>query len=73
MLRFVDADGALAGPPLNLTVKVGPHTPGEMFFVPLALDLTSVRFTAPGDYVFELAINGKQMAETPLYVRRRPA
>ena len=58
MLRAVDADGQLAAPPIAFKLEIPLNTPGELIFVPLAIDLVAAKFDAPGDYVFELAVNG---------------
>jgi hypothetical protein len=70
-LRLMDADGAQifkAEGPLHL---VGGK-PGRPVKPHIILGLSGVVFPAPGDYSFEVLIDGEHKRSVPLYVMKAP-
>lgn len=68
-IHVVDGDGTLIMPSLDgqLSVALGPES--DTASVNFILGIQSLPLPHPGDYAVNLAVNGRQEASVPLYVR----
>lgn len=70
-VRLIDADGGqmfkAEGP-----VKVPAGTPGRPVRPHVILTLNSISFPAPGDYSFEVTLDGSHLRSVPLHVLAVP-
>ncbi|MGD8866093.1 MAG: hypothetical protein PVI01_00650 [Gemmatimonadales bacterium] len=71
-VRLIDADGK------QLFKAEGPmHVPGggpgQAIKPHVILGLTGVSFSSPGDYSFEVIIDGQHLRSVPLHVMQAPA
>jgi hypothetical protein len=71
-VSIIDSDGRAIMPTLNaqLNVQIRPHESDAS--VPLALVIQQVRLPRFGEYSIDLAIDNRQGASIPLYVRQAP-
>ncbi len=70
-VRLIDADGGqlfrAEGP-----LQVPPGPPGRPIRPHVVLGLSGVSFARPGDYSFEVMLDGRHLASVPLYVMEAP-
>ncbi len=69
-INFVDTDGNPILPTLEqtITVKVPPDEPTANVSIPVLIP--QMKLENFGDYSIDLAIDGRQIGSTPLYVRK---
>jgi Family of unknown function (DUF6941) len=69
-LSFIDADGKSVMPTLNaqIQVRVGPNEISAT--VPISLIVQQINLPHFGEYSIGLAVDGRQEASIPLFVRR---
>ena len=71
-LHFVDDDGNLILPPLEGQMTVACAESTNSASTNLILGVQGLQLNAPGDYAVNLAVDGREVASIPLYVRTAP-
>jgi len=69
-LHVVNDDGQLVLPPLEGQMPVALNSGFDSASANLILGIQGLQLKAPGDYAVNLALDGKQEASIPLYVRK---
>lgn len=68
-LRVLDDDGEAIAPEINLPgIQLTMNAYGRPMRHNMIMRINGLRIPRPGDYVFELSIDGTRVGETPLYV-----
>jgi hypothetical protein len=67
----VNADGQLILPSLDGKMTVALNPGFDSASMNLILGIQSLQLPSPGDYAANLAVDGKQEASIPLYVRKQ--
>jgi len=70
-LHLVNADGQLILPSLDGKMTVALNPGFDSASMNLILGIQSLQLPSPGDYAANLAVDGKQEASIPLYVRKQ--
>ncbi|MEO8201801.1 MAG: hypothetical protein ABI679_14825 [Gemmatimonadota bacterium] len=68
-LHFVDDDGNLILPPLDGEIAVACAESVDSASTNLILGVQGLQLPRPGDYAINLAVDGRQAASIPLFVR----
>ena len=68
-IHIVDEDGNFIVPPLDGNFNVGVGSPDQTTPVNIILNLQSLKIEHAGEYAINLAIDGRQEASLPLYVK----
>lgn len=71
-IQLMDADGKKVFT-LGAEVTIGQVKPGELFHLNHILTINNLRFENPGDYRFDIFIDGQPEKEIPLKVVKRSA
>ncbi len=72
-LHFVDDDGNMILPPLDGQITVNCADSIDSVSTNLILAVQGLQLKAPGNYAINLAVDGRQSATIPLYVRAVPS
>ena len=68
-LHFVNEDGQLILPPLEAQLEIACSEEIGSASTNLILGVQSLPLEKPGDYAINLAVDGRQVASIPLFVR----
>jgi hypothetical protein len=68
-LHFVDDDGNMILPPLDGQITIACSDTVDSASTNLILGVQGLQLSRPGDYAINLAVDGRQVASIPLYVR----
>jgi hypothetical protein len=68
-LHFVNEDGQLILPPLEAQLEIACSEEIGSASTNLILGVQSLPLEKPGDYAINLAVDGRQLASIPLFVR----
>jgi hypothetical protein len=68
-LHFVNEDGQLVLPPLEAQLEIACSEEIGAASTNLVLGVQSLPLERPGDYAVNLAVDGRQAASIPLFVR----
>ena len=68
-ISFIDSDGGAVMPPLEATAEVQVRGEDPTATASLALNIHQLRFPSFGEYSIDLAVDDRQEASSPLYVR----
>ncbi len=71
-INFIDADGSSVGPKLEDTISVRVRKNENSSVGNLILNIQRLKLEKYGEYRVDLAIDGRQEASLPLYVRKIP-
>jgi hypothetical protein len=69
-LTIVDQDGNAVIPPLDAPLTINFPDAAPSATAQLILDLQNLRFNAFGEFSIDLAVDGRQEASIPLFVRQ---
>jgi len=70
-VKFVDVDGEHVIPPANGVIKINFANEQRSGSANLVLNLQGLKLAKFGEYSIDLAVNGKNSASLPLFVRQR--
>ena len=70
-LHLVNDDGQLVLPPLEGKMAIALNPGFDSASANLVLAIHGLQLQSPGDYAVNLAVDGKQEASIPLYVRKQ--
>lgn len=70
-VKFVDIDGGNVIPPANGVIKIKYAKEQRSSSANLVLNLQGLKLAKFGEYSIDLAVNGKNVASLPLFVRER--
>lgn len=68
-LHFADEDGKLILPPLEGQIEIAFSESVDSASTNLILAVQGLQLSRPGEYAINLAVDGRQAATIPLYVR----
>lgn len=71
-IHLMDEDGGLVVQPIEGGVQVAFREGDTTATVNMVLNFQGLRFERPGEFALELAVDGRQEASFPLYVRQTP-
>jgi hypothetical protein len=71
-LNIIDEDGAPVIPSLEAPLNVNFPNSQPSATAQMILDLHNVKFTRFGQFAIDLAVDGRQEASIPLFVRQAP-
>ena len=69
---LVDEDGKLVMPSVDLTVEVKVPDDGHFVTCNFVIGFQQLKFEKPGNYSFDIAVDGRQEAGIPLLVKFFP-
>ena len=72
-VSIIDSDGRAIMPTLNAQINIQISSSEPDATVPLALVIQQIKLPHFGEYSVDLAVDGRQEATTPLYVKQVPA
>ena len=70
-LHLVNDDGGLVLPPIDAKLTIALNPGFDSASANMILAIQGLVLIAPGDYAVNLAVDGKQEASIPLYVRKQ--
>ena len=70
-VKFVDIDGGHVVPPVNGVIKIKYAKEQRSSSAHLVLNVQGLKITKFGEYSIDLAVNGKNIAALPFFVREQ--
>ena len=71
-INFIDADGNAAGPVLERTISIGVPEDDTSAIRNIILNIHGLKLNMAGEFRFDFAIDGQQLANLPLKVIQVP-
>ena len=71
-INFIDADGSSIGPKLEKAISIPIRENESSSVVNIILNIQRLKLNKYGEYSIDLAIDGRQEATLPLFLRETP-